>query len=80
MLEPNLLETLELFIHLHWNEVIVLVRILLQMFVEGFEDQKGKILAFGKTVSNETAKMLPRFVMICNERGVCKLRQECTSA
>ena len=64
--QPILLETLQTYINLYANEVTVLVRILLKMFADGFEHQKGAIFGLGKSTTKETDKTV---VKICNMEG-----------
>ena len=71
-----LLETLQTYINLYANEVTVLVRILLKMFADGFEHQKGVIFGFRKSAIRETDKIV---VKICNmeeERNVGMINYE----
>ena len=54
--EPVLIQTLQSYIEEYTSEIIPLVRILLKMFANGFEHQKGAIIGFGKNARKETSK------------------------
>ena len=54
--KPILLEVLETYIHSYSEEIIVLIRILLKMFADGFGHQKGAIFGFGKSAAEDTHK------------------------
>ena len=51
-----LVQTLQSYTEEYAQEITSLVRILLKMFADGFEHQKGAIFGFGKNASSDTPK------------------------